>query len=319
MEERQLRETLQHSVRNELYVRPPDPDFSHAHSAELALIAPARPSIAPNDRPTWILDLQPFFDQHHTVEDIEPGAVLYVQVWYLNPHPDFHCGLSRSAKLSSDSFMWRTELMSPWLERLIRASSADFFVIQEVFRESEDSADEPSGVHVIFVQGLEPDSRAVLVSVRGSGGFRVPRRRFAHNFQSQVAVNDLLRLAVPDDFALGAAMVQTKGYTYLRGDHVSLQHGDHLVARISNPAVDLNSDDMSLQQVFISPPRVQCKPAEFTHPDDLAFSLPQPDLPPRSRPYHDGEFEWSLELGTQMRSHGDYDAWNNAVSMNVDT
>ena len=272
----------------------------------------------PDGRPGWILELQPLFNRHHTVEDVEQGPVLYVQVWYLNAHPDFHCSHSRHTRLSSESFMWRTELMSPCLDRLLRATPVDFHVVSGFLPDAVDTTDDLPGIHVLVAQGIVADHRVVLISVQGTANFRIPRRRFAHVLQSQLTVNESLRLAPPDDHAHSSAIVQTGGCTYLLGELINLQHGDHLVAQVSEPNVEL-TDDLSLQQTFVSSQPIQCKPANFNDPGDLAVSLPRQDLPPRERPDHDGEIAWILELGEQLRLHGGYSEWEDAFYMNVVT
>ena len=314
MEVRQLREMLQRSIQQEIYVRPPDPAFLQLQSGDLSVVPP----LQPDGRPEWILSLQQLFDRHHFVEDVDQGAMIHANVWYLNAHPNFHCSRPRRAMLRSESFMWRSELMSPWLDHVLRASPAEFQVVTGISPDAMDTGDEPSGLHVIMAQNIAADYRTVLVSIQGAARTRIPRRRFAHVFQAQLAIVELLRLALPEDHAHSSTIVQTGGYTYLIGDSMPLQHGDHLVIQIMEPPSDL-TDMSSLQQISVTRHPRQCKPAAFTDPDDVAVSLPRADPPPRGLPLHDGETEWSFELGTQMRLHGEYSEWEDAFYMNVVT
>ena len=44
---------------------------------------------------------------------------------YVSVHHDFHCNQPRVAQILSESFMWRTDLIFPWRDRLIQAAPAE--------------------------------------------------------------------------------------------------------------------------------------------------------------------------------------------------
>jgi len=157
-----------------------------------------------------------------------------------------------------------------------------------------------------------------LITLRGVAPLQLRTRRFAHVFRARESVRAILRLAVPAEHAHRPALVQYEGCTYLSGEHILLHTGSHLVVEISPHQIDLYTDEIA-DDVSMFQQIVTCKPAPFEEPDDLAMSLPNPTLPPRSRPVHDGEFEWSLQFGTLMHKFGDVDPWSEAVSMDVIT
>ena len=50
-----------------------------------------------------------------------------------------------------------------------------------------------------------------------------------------------------------------------------------------------------------------------------AVTLHRQEPPDGIRPHHDGEIDWSLDLGSLRRTQGDYNAWDNVFSMEVIT
>ena len=205
--------------------------------------------------------------------------------------------------------------MFPWREQFLRATPADFYVLPGLLSGSPNA---PQEVHILFHQGLTEDLFAVLITLRGVAPLQLRTRRFAHVFRARESVRAILRLAVPAEHAHRPALVQYEGCTYLSGEHILLHTGSHLVVEISPHQIDLYTDEIA-DDVSMFQQIVTCKPAPFEEPDDLAMSLPNPTLPPRSRPVHDGEFEWNLQFGTLMHQFGDVDPWSEAVSMDVIT
>ena len=124
------------------------------------------------------------------VEDLQEGAVLTVQVWYLNAHPDFHCNQQRPVKLDDDPLSWRTDLIFPWRDRLLRATPMDIHVLHACLASTSHPSPE---VHVLIAQGLNTDSCAVIVTRRGNAALSLRQRRFAHVLLCQVAVREVLR------------------------------------------------------------------------------------------------------------------------------
>ena len=113
-----IREVLQRAVHTDIHVRPLDPLFLRRNSEHLI----SHVDVKQDGRPEWIPILQRYFDRWYTVDDVTSRPVLPVLVWYLNEHPDYHCSTARPITINQESFMWRTELLSPWRDHLLRAS-----------------------------------------------------------------------------------------------------------------------------------------------------------------------------------------------------
>ena len=312
MDDVTLRDTLQRAISPEILIRPVEPAFLHPDNDALPSHLPV---VIPDGRPGWIAVLQQHFDRFHERDSLDSGPFLRVSSWYLNVHPNYHCSLPQFARISDDPLMWRTEIMFPWREQFLRATPADFYVLPGLLSGSPNA---PQEVHILFHQGLTEDLFAVLITLRGVAPLQLRTRRFAHVFRARESVRAILRLAVPAEHAHRPALVQYEGCTYLSGEHILLHTGSHLVVEISPHQIDLYTDEIA-DDVSMFQQIVTCKPAPFEEPDDLAMSLPNPTLPPRSRPVHDGEFEWSLQFGTLMHQFGDVDPWSEAVSMDVIT
>lgn len=321
MSNNQLRETLQRSMHAQIFVRPLDPDF--LHSADLdGFPALQNTDMSPSTRPEWIRILHRHFDSHHVVEDLQEGAVLTVQVWYLNVHPDFHCNQQRQVRLDDDPLSWRTDLIFPWRDRLLRATPTDTHVLHACLASPDHL---PPEVQVLIAQGLTTDSCAVIVTRSGNAALSLRQRRFAHVLLCRVAVREVLRLVVPDEHAHRPSFVQFEGRTYLPGEFLLLRTGAHLGVVIEEHDIDLFTDQIadsfSLFQASGDVRRhvVACKPAPFAEPDDLAMILPSPNLPPPARPIHDGAVEWSYQLGELFLQFGELNLWNDARFMDVTT
>ena len=305
MSNAQLRTTLQRSMQSEIFIRPPDPAFLSHEDMQVANIDT---ETSGDVRPEWILALQRHFNDYYVVDDIEEGEALQVQVWYLNEHPDFHCSQSRPVRLLSDVLAWRTDLIFPWRDRFVRATPFDLFVLPVALDRSEISS---RSIHTLVTQGLPTGSCAVVITLQANAHLGLRWRRFAHVFLTRVAVRDILRLVVPDEHAHRAAYVQYNGLTFLPGEHLLLQSGRAIEVVISEQNIDLFTDQIadgfSLFQQFgrVTKETIFCKPAPFEEPDDLAMILPRPNLPPPTLPRHDGEIEWSLQLGEILHQHGD--------------
>ena len=317
----QLRDTLQRSMNQEIFVRPPDPQFLQSETATFPAVLPDA-DMSPRARPEWIRVLQRHFDFHHTIEDLQEGAILYCQSWYVNAHPDFHCSQPRRTKIQIDPLMWRTDVLFPWRDRLVRALPPDIHVLQAPLGGSEHPSPE---VQILIAQGLPTDNCAVIITLFGSNILQLQTRRFAHVFQCRVAVRDILRLAVPNEHAHRPSLVQYNGRTYLVGEHLLLQMGGHLGVLIEEHEIDFFTEQLAdsfslYQQTAISTSRpVQCKPAPFGEPDDFAVSLPAAHAPRPGRPRHDGEVEWSLQLGEIFQQFGELDVWDDTRTMEVTT
>ena len=321
LDHEQMCNTLQRSIRSDIYIRPPDPSFLQGEGR------PNLPAVASDAQPQWmrwIAILQQRFDSLCVINDLEEGPILYVNVWYVNEHQDYHCGRPIDVKLSSDPLAWRTELVFGCRERLLRASAAELFTVLTPSSSRQ--------VHVIVAQGLLRGSHAVFFSVRGLPALGIQPRQFVHVMLGRILVAEVLRLAVPIEHAHRPATVQFNGQIYQSTDVLFLQSGDSVVVEISDRDIelldDLPEDESSLVQVsqVISAapaqPRqpIACKPASFTVPDDLPMTFVGQGLPVRRRPFHDGNIQWSLELGELFSTHGTRSAWEeDHIHMEVTT
>ena len=113
-------------------------------------------------------------------------------------------------------------------------------------------------------------------------------------------------------------------HTYLMS-YIVLQTGDHLHVEIAGGDADTYPEDdldgFALHQIsaILRREPIACKPAPFDTTDDMAMSLPSGTLPRRSRPFHDGAAEWSLQLGVLFRTAGDLDVWDDSFAMECHT
>lgn len=308
MSSSQLREVLQRSRQPEIFVRPPNPSFLPMPQEEIERL-PSHLELPVDQRLVWIMSLESRYDRHHVVEDMEVGPVLPVQVWYLNMHPEFHCSQPHRVILSSDTLMWRTEIIFPWRDRILRGTMTDIHVLPYLMTDPQNAQ---QTVQALVTQGLAANTCAALLTLHGNIDLHLRQRRFGHVFLSRVAVPEILRLAVPEEHSHRPALVQFNGHTYLPGEYVLLQPGSHIGVMISEQNVDLFTDQIadgfSLHQTnaVIHQAVVSCKPAPFDEPDDLAMSLPSSNPPPRPRPHHDGcrgvEFSVGRDFAYAWRS-----------------
>ena len=321
MGDQQIRDVLQRARQQEIFIRPDDPSFLLME--EMGPSQQRSQQNTPVDqRPDWIIALETLFNFHHVVVNIEDGPVLPVQVWYLNEHPDFHCGMPSAVELSSDSFMWRTEVIFPWRERLLRGTMTE---VQVLPTPMQTIVGGQSRAQILVHQGLMENSCAVIVTLMGNHELRLQARRFAHVFMSRTRVREFIQFAVPEEHLHRPVIVQLNGRTYLPGEQMYLQSGNHVVVSVVEQEVDMFTeqiaDGFSLQQqhMVVRQAARACKPAPFTDPDDLAMSLPVATPPRQPRPRHDGAYEWSFQLGEIMHTQGDLDPWDGSRSMEVVT
>ena len=196
--------------------------------------------------------------------------------------------------------MWRTDLVFQWRDRLRRASPLDISVVEQILPANTQARPCP---HVILMQGLSSNQAAVLVTVTGTGQPFPQRRQFAHVFTNRIQARDIIRLAVPEDFAHRPAIVQLHGRTYHPGDElvvqtcfalhviIALNDGEVGGAQASDEAamiqttlqVDLLRKSGSAIQVTQQPK--SCKPGPLDAPTDMPMTHPRNDLlrpPPTS-------------------------------------
>ena len=330
MENTQLRAILQRAVRVEIYDRPSEPNFTQVVAETSSAIEGNASTLLPADaRPPWIPVLEQHFRRCHQREPPDYLPTLQVLVWFLNDDTDYHCTLARDAMISDESFMWRTELIFRWRDRIIRASPIDVVALPSLIASTSNDTPMP---HVILTQGLQSNSFAVLITVRGTGPLQRLARQFAHVFYGRILCREVIRLAVPEEHRHRPVIVQMAGQTYFPDDVLFVQMGTHLSVLISADNVDIYTDQIAdafnlMQQPAhmlcnaVAIPRLECKPADFELPDDFSVSLPGSNHP-RSRPerpLQDDDMQWSLDLGALFQTHGILNAWNDELTLSVAT
>ena len=311
----QLRGVLQRAIHLEIYDRPPDPSFVFPIEAtELTFDIPI------DSRPPWIPILERHFQTRQENFDVNEPPALAVMTWYLNQDVNYHGSAPCLVRITDESFMWRTDCIFPWRNRLIRAVPADLVALHQLVAASADGSPRP---HVIVTQGVSPENFAVLVTVQGTDGLQLPHRQFAHLFPGRVSGRDILRLAVHADHAHRPVIIQLDGQTYFSDDTIVLQSGSSLLVLVSGANIDIYSEQiadgfsMMQQQVTCSWAPKVCKPANFERPDDFPVSIVSNRVQRPMRPYHDGETSWISELGRLFPLFGEYNAWEEETSIFV--
>eukprot|EP00435_Cladocopium_sp_Y103_P058591 s1362_g20.t1 len=219
----QLRQTLQQSLHAEVYRRPAAPSFiPQDHDPDIGT------TLFDDARPAWILALQRYFDMHHSIDFQTGRAYLEICTWYVNDQGAHHCARPQHVQLGSDSFMWRTDIVFPWRDSLLRATPADFWVlsISEGIR-SPDS-DTACPINVILSQGLPSGAHPVLISVHLPGTLHPFRKHFVQVLSQSLTVSDLIRFAVPDEVSHLPATVQLRDIVYLPEDSIIVGSGEHI-------------------------------------------------------------------------------------------
>ena len=126
LEDTQLRAILQRAVRVEIFDRPSEPNFTQVVAETSGSVEGNTSFLLPADaRPTWIPVLEQHFRRYHQREPPDYLPTLQVLVWFLNDDTDYHCTRAREATISDESFMWRTDLIFHWRDRIMRASPID--------------------------------------------------------------------------------------------------------------------------------------------------------------------------------------------------
>eukprot|EP00435_Cladocopium_sp_Y103_P068714 s750_g32.t1 len=251
LDESTLRSTLSSAISGEVFTRPPDPTFVGYGSFQ-----PPNTAIPADSRPTWIQELQYRFDMCHEIIALDEGPILRVNTWYVNEDIAYHCARSHEVCLNQDSFMWKTDVIFPWREQLLRGTPADFWVLDAG---PHANFYQSSTTHVILAQGLRTGSQAIMVSVSFPGSVGIQARRFVHVFQRRLPVRDLSRLAIPAEVAHLPFVVQAQGYTYHDGDELMISSGEHLRVVVTTQGADVvnqyptgHSEALSLLQVTAS-------------------------------------------------------------------
>lgn len=323
MDNHKLRRVLQRAIHSEIYDRPPDPDFvvqgilEHASGS-----ASSHNEVLADARPPWIPILERHFQAGSSRISLDEHPTMEVVTWYLNHVDDYHCGRPRTTRITNESFMWRTDCIFVWRDRLVRGSPADLVALPQLLPSTNSDILSP---HVIVTQGLPTDSHAVLLMVQGTDGLSLPRQQFAHLFPGRVTGRDILRLVVPDAHAHRPVAIQMDGQTYFPDDTLIIQTGAMILVLISRLDIDIHmdpiADGFSLMQTDAarsSLPRV-CKPAEFGTPDDRPLFTMNDRAQRPPRPYHDGASDWTLDLGHIALAAGEYNVWDDETTFPVAT
>ncbi|CAL1153017.1 unnamed protein product, partial [Cladocopium goreaui] len=245
-----------------------------------------------------------------------------VESWFLD-HVSFdRCHASRISLLSDDVRTWKLTLTETWRDKIIDNADINFHLVNP---ETEDAAAGIIG-QLVLSQRVTHDLRSAVLSVYDSDP---DMERSPHTFALVLPRQaNLERLLVTLHLTLDCPPENRRnhcswwfGRIPIDEAHVVNVHMGHAFRLIISRGVPidltslLNMDDVTLRDTLqraISP-EILIRPVEVhilfhqgltedlfavlitlrgVEPDDLAMSLPNPTLPPRSRPVHDGEFEW---------------------------
>jgi len=323
-----LRQTVQNALVCEIFARPPDPSFTLGRTSSF-IDAPRNPG--GDQRPTWISELHHRFNQSFLVEgpDYEPFVI--IAAWYVNGDSSHACMTPHDVRLTNDPTAWRTDIVFSWRTNLIRAAAADFVTVQGF---PTHPLTQVSQHHVIMSQGLSEESIPVLVTVQCVRHDAFPNRQFAYVFQTRTVTNIIASVSVPSQFHHLPFVVQLRGLTYLPGEVVLLQPGNHLLVLVATPEVDPFTDQVvdgfSLLQTVVSScagtlncsssdHRKSCKPAPFDEDNDLPMTFEGPRITRPRRPHHNGNLDWMEDLVRAIRLHGVFDPWHGVINLQVVT
>ena len=323
LDDAQIRRVLQRAIHTEIYDRPPDPSFLAYGQSNIDNGSSWVETGASSDgRPPWIPILERHFQTGSIQQTEDASATLPVVTWYLNSEAHFHCDFPRTVSLTDESFMWRTDCIFPWRDRLMRGAVVEPIALHHPLPTAVSDNLFP---HVIVVQGLTDEQCAVIISVQGTDGLTIPRRQFAHVFQGRASGCDIIRLAVLEEHTHRPAIIRMSGQTYFPDDTLAISTGTSLSVLISGTTLDIHTeehaDGLSLMQhnVTYDVTPVMCKPAGFGRPDDFPVSTVSSHAQRPPRPHHDGAVEWSETLHRVFIESGERNLWNDDVTLQVAT
>ena len=188
--------------------------------------------------------------------------------------------------------------------------------------------------HVIIFQGSSPEQHPVLVTVRCTRHQAFPDHRFAHVFPTRTRTNAIGLVSIPQAFRHLPLIVQLNGITYLPGEEIFVQTGNHLLVLVAQADVDPFTDQIvdgfsllqsaaTLCQQFESTsllvPSATCKPAPFDEDTDLPMTFAGPRRNRPRRPVFDGNLDWTHDLANAIRADGELDVWTEATTISVTT
>jgi len=324
-----LRQTVQNALVCDIFARPPGPTFTR-HAADNSESAPHE-QVAQDARPPWITELHHRFRRSFTCEGPDYEPFVNVTTWYVNGGTEHNCNVPRAVRITEDFSIWRTDIVFAWRDRLTRATVADFVTVQGLpaFPGTQDL--QP---HVIMHQSLTLDQHPVLVAVRCLRHQAFPDHRFAHVFLTRTRTNAIGLASIPLAFQHLPFVVQLNGITYLPGEEIFVQAGNHLLVLAAQPGIDPFTeqivDGFSLLQSAVSwsqrstdpsfaPPPFTCKPAPFDEDTDLPMTFAGPRRNRPRRPVLDGNLDWTHDLAAAIRADGELDVWTEATTISVIT
>jgi len=329
MDSMTLQQTILDAFICDVFTRPPDPSFMQGSTRNFE----GAPSnvLQADARPTWITELHHRFTQVFTVEAPDYSPFALSQVWYVNGRDMHICPIAREVRVVDDPTSWRTDFVFAWRDHLIRAAAAEFVTVQGLPLHPTTQTTHP---HVIMSQGLSADQHPVLVTVQCVRHDACPNRQFAFVFLTRTAANDVARVSMPIEFQHLPFVVLLRGMTYLPGETINIQSGNHLQVLVATQGVDPFTeqvvDGFSMLQLTIfheykSPlqptttPSIACKPAPFEEDDDLPMTFVGPGRNRPPQPAHDGRIEWMNDLVMAVRAYGIYDPWHGFTTLQVTT
>ena len=320
----QIRSVLQRAIHIELFDRPPEPAFLSMPGngdSTVPNITLTNATLQADARPVWLQILERHFQVHHEFDIDEEEPFLNIAVWYLNLDVDFHCDAPRMVRISTDPFMWRTDCIFPWRERLIRGTAAEIEVLPMLAHLGATGGQCP---HVFVTQNIPNDQFAVLITVHGTDGLRLPLRQFAHVFLSRTPGRDIIRLAVPSEHLHRPTIIKMSGQTYFPDESLILRPGVSLSVLVSGAEIDIYTDQVAdafnlfqRNATLLSPQPHHCKPGHDVQADEFPMTFPDNHVRRPPRPYHDGSEQWIEDLAPLFQDAVDYNAWDDEVTIQV--
>jgi hypothetical protein len=135
LENSQIRSILQRAIRSEIFDRPTEPSFVNVFATPAdSPCASGYVEMTADNRPSWIPVVEQHFRRGHQREPPAYHPTLTVQVWYLNNEFAYHCADAREASITDESFMWRTDFVFRWRNRITRASPVKLWLYPILLR-----------------------------------------------------------------------------------------------------------------------------------------------------------------------------------------
>lgn len=292
----------------------------------------------------WFDQLQFAFDQSAFVECDDEGFVAYITTWFIDHDIFPRCAVSRPVRLTAETASWRSEILEQWRDLVDPFGTPVLHVVRP---DPPATATESTLAHVLIEQNQQPD-------VLAAGVISVIRQESRHASLTHIAVSMPSRLTATDvvsavkltdlcviracqvkcgNVPLWPQVLEDFGSGFGITVHVRTNTDEPVPPSLWTPemaavmdAVDFQDDDISFVQTAAATHEEstyqqphECKPGNFLEPEEfpMTFLGNGPLRPPRPR--HDGEADWTLDLGEIFRLFGETAVWEQETFIHVST